>query len=278
MKIRFFKTVYFLLFSAFLFSCASDNEENLNNPLDGYTKLEDGWAIGASAKVELWGQKNYFMGYNKLIVVLYDSLNLKEKITDAHIYFSPLMTMDMNGTIMKHAAPVEDPGEIAVDDVFPGAVAFVMPSSPGGTWALGVAVHNHESDKEGEANFDITVDNPVTTVMNVFTAITPDASKLVLSLLEPSAPKVGMNDIEFTLHRKASMMDWPADDSYTIEITPEMPSMGHGSPNNVNPVSSGNGHYKGKVNFTMTGEWRVNVLVKKDGQAVSQDLFFNITF
>lgn len=278
MKISFVKTIYILIFSAFLFSCTSNNEEPLIDPLDGYTKLKDGWAIGASAKVELWGHKNFFMGYNKLSVVLYDSLNLKEKITDAHIQFSPLMNMNMNGMITQHAAPVENPEETAVDDVFPGAVAFVMPTSIGGTWKLGVSVHNHKYNKEGEANFDITVDNPATTAMNVFTAITPDANKLVLSLLEPSAPKVGMNDIEFTIHRKASMMDWPADDSYTIEITPEMPSMGHGSPNNVNPVSSGNGHYKGKVNFTMTGEWRVNVLVKKDGQAVSKDLFFNITF
>ncbi|MBK8881190.1 MAG: FixH family protein [Bacteroidales bacterium] len=97
-------------------------------------------------------------------------------------------------------------------------------------------------------------------------------------MLQPVDPKVGMNDIELTLHRKATMMDWPSDDTYTIEITPEMPSMGHGSPNNVNPSSIGNGHYKGKVNFTMTGEWRVNVLVKKDGADVSQNLFFTVTF
>jgi hypothetical protein len=74
------------------------------------------------------------------------------------------------------------------------------------------------------------------------------------------------------------MMNFPADNTYTIEITPEMPSMGHGSPNNVNPVNTGNGHYKGKVNFTMTGEWKVNVLVKKDGNAVSKNAYFNITF
>jgi hypothetical protein len=218
------------------------------------------------------------MGYNKLIVVLYDSLNQKVKLTDAHIHFLPLMTMNMNGMIMKHSAPVENPEETAINEVFPGAVAFVMPTAMDGIWKLGVSVHNHKIDKEGEAEFDITVDNPTPSVMTVFSALAPDNNKLVLSILEPSKPKVGMNDIEFTIHRKASMMDWPADDSYTIEITPEMPSMGHGSPNNVNPVSSGNGHYKGKVNFTMTGEWRVNVVVKKAGQAVSQNLYFNITF
>jgi hypothetical protein len=268
--------IFLIIFSSLLFSCTDDNDVQIN-PLDGYTKLNEGYALGAKAKVELWGQKNFFMGYNKLIAVVYDSLNLKEKITDAHVHFLPLMTMKMNGMTSQHSAPVEDPAEEPVDDVFPGAIAFVMPSSDGGTWTLGVSVHNHKYDKEGVAKFNITVGNPATPVMNVFTATTPDQTKLVLSLLQPSAPKVGMNDIEFTIHLKETMMSWPASNDYTIEITPEMPSMGHGSPNNVNPVSSGNGHYKGKVNFTMTGEWRINVLVKKGGIPVSSGLYFDIT-
>ncbi len=272
-----FKFIFILSISVLIISCENNNEENLVDPLNGLTKLKEGYASGASAKVEIWGKKNFFAGYNNLVVVLYDSLNLKEKITDAHIHFMPLMTMGTGAMAMQHACPVENPDETAINDVFPGAVAFVMPTTADGTWKLGVAVHNHKYDKEGEANFDISVDNPATSVLSVFTALAPDNNKLVLSILEPSKPKVGINDIEFTLHRKASMMDWPADDSYTIEITPEMPSMGHGSPNNVNPVSSGNGHYKGKVNFTMTGEWKINVLVKKGGNTISKDLYFNIT-
>jgi len=278
MKNSILKTIFFLIFSVVLLSCTKTTETDQINPLEGYTKLEEGYAPGASAKVEIWGEKNFYVGFNKLMVVLYDSLNPKEKLTDARIHFSPLMTMNMNGTQTKHATPIEDPDETAINGVFPGAIAFVMPSVMGDSWKLGVAVHNPGNNKEGLAEFDINVDNPATSVLTVFTALTPDSTKLVLSLPEPSNPKVGMNDIEFTIHRKQSMMDWPADDSYTIEITPEMPSMGHGSPNNENPVSSGNGHYKGKVNFTMTGEWRVNVLVKKDGEAISKNLYFNITF
>lgn len=271
------KITYIFLFSLLVASCEKNNEENPVDPLDGLTKLKEGYALGASAKVEVWGKKNFFAGYNNLVVVLYDSLNLKEKITDAHIHFMPVMTMGMGAMAMQHACPVENPDEKPVDDVFPGAVAFIMPTSTDASWKLGVAVHNHKYDKEGEANFYISVDNPATSVLSVFTALAPDNNKLVLSILEPSKPKVGINDIEFTIHSQASMMDWPADNSYTIEITPEMPSMGHGSPNNVNPVSSGNGHYKGKVNFTMTGEWKINVLVKKDGTVISKDLYFNIT-
>lgn len=272
------KFIYVLAFSSLIISCTKETGEDTPGPLEGLTKLKEGYAIGASAKVEIWAKQNFFVGYNNLMVVLYDSLNLKEKITDAHIHFMPVMTMGMDGMTMQHACPVENPDETAVNDVFKGAVAFIMATATDGNWKLGVTVHNHKYDKEGEADFDITVDNPATSVLSVFTSQSADSSKLVLSLLQPAAPKVGMNDIEFTIHKKESMMSFPADDSYTIEITPEMPSMGHGSPNNVNPVNSGNGHYKGKVNFTMTGEWKVNVAVKKDGTTISKNAYFNITF
>ena len=276
MNFKFLKIVPVLFVSILLFSCSKD-EDVVTNPLDGLTKLKEGYALGAAAKVELWGKKSFFVGYNNIVVVLYDSLHPTVKITDAHIHFEPLMTMGMGGMTMQHASPIENPDEAAVNEVFPGAVVFTMPTTMDGSWKLGVAVHNHLYDKEGDASFDITVDNPTPSVCTVFTSQSADSSKLILSLLEPAAPKVGMNDIEFTIHRKASMMDFPADDSYTIEITPEMPSMGHGSPNNENPVNTGNGHYKGKVNFTMTGEWKVNVLVKKAGTTISKNLYFTIT-
>ncbi|MNR44863.1 hypothetical protein D3C85_1636520 [compost metagenome] len=59
-------------------------------------------------------------------------------------------------------------------------------------------------------------------------------------------------------------------------MTPEMPSMGHGSPNNVEPVITKNGIYKGKVNFTMTGDWKINFVLAKGGQ--SNVTFFDLTF
>lgn len=53
--------------------------------------------------------------------------------------------------------------------------------------------------------------------------------------------------------------------------------MGHGSPNNVNPTNSGKGHYKGKVNFTMAGDWRINLDIYKNGAVVDTSLYFDVT-
>jgi hypothetical protein len=209
--------------------------------------------------------------------VLYDSLNLKEKITDAHIHFMPLMTMGMGSDSMQQSCPTEDPNETALNDVFWGAVTFIMPSDTANSWKLSVMVHNHKINKEGKADFEISVDNPATTVLSVFPSQSADHSLLVLTLVQPKDPKVGLNTIEFTIYRTTDLMYFPPDDSYTIEINPEMPAMGIESSGNVNPVNTSLGHYKGKVNFTMTGEWRVNVLVKKDGITISDNKYFNLT-
>jgi hypothetical protein len=75
------------------------------------------------------------------------------------------------------------------------------------------------------------------------------------------------------------MMDWPYEPYLAVEIEPEMPSMNHGSPNNVNPTHIGDGHYKGVVNFTMTGWWRVNMKIKDgEGNILTDDVYFDITF
>jgi hypothetical protein len=75
------------------------------------------------------------------------------------------------------------------------------------------------------------------------------------------------------------MMSWPALEMLNIEIDPEMPTMGHGSPNNVNPIDMGEGHYLGKVNFTMSGFWRVNMkFMTATNEMMKDDKYFDITF
>ena len=53
-----------------------------------------------------------------------------------------------------------------------------------------------------------------------------------------------------------------------------MPSMGHGSDGNADPAHGGLGHYKGKVNFTMKGDWTVTVKVLKNGSEVTTPIVF----
>jgi len=103
-------------------------------------------------------------------------------------------------------------------------------------------------------------------------------TKYPISLVMPVAWKVGNNVFEITVNMMQDMMNFPVCSDLTVEITPEMPSMGHGSPNNVNPVYVSNGHYVGSVNFTMTGDWRIHMVLKKGSRIISNKAFFDINF
>lgn len=237
-----------------LSACSKDNTEK--NPTAGLTKITEGYVVGAAAKAEIYTKETSLTtGYTKFYIALYDSVTGK-RIDDAHIHLNPVMDM---GT-MQHSAPFENPASTEAENhLFPCSVTFVM-SSMGGSWTLELEVHNHSTDKEGTIRFPLTIAEPALSRQKSFTAA-HNGAKYFISLVNPTAAnsKVGINDMEIVIYKKASMMSWPADSSLTVALTPEMPTMGHGSPNNVNPTHIGNGHYKGKVNFTMTGLWRLNL-------------------
>jgi hypothetical protein len=178
--------------------------------------------------------------------------------------------MDMSGG-GSHGAPVENPDETAVNGKFPGAVVFPM----SGDWMLHAQVHNHLTDKEGEAMIPLTIHPAARSGVHALTTL--DNKELLVAWARRNVvPVSGMNDIEFTVHHAVDLMTWEADSSYSIVITPEMPDMGHGSDGNVNPVHILNGHYKGQVNFTMAGDWRVHVQLKKNGADAALPFYFDV--
>ena len=202
-------------------------------------------------------------GYNNLYVTVQDDNG--NIVTPSSISYSPLMTM----STMSHACPVEQPIYDAVSGKYKGALVFTM-SSMGGDWTLGVVVDGVQ------VIFDLTVAGAPTKMVGVYTGT--DGKVYVVSLLRPVSWEVGMNDIEVLIHRKESMMSFPAEDSFTIQMEPEMISMEHGSPNNVDPVHIGNGHYNGDVNFTMTGDWRIHLKLNQNGTEIHSDAFLDILF
>jgi hypothetical protein len=234
-----------------------------------YKLMGETYIIGAAAKAKVYAEKDFFVGYNKIFVAMFDSVS-NTRLTDGHFDVIPMMDMGM----MKHSAPVEITEEsIPSDKFWKAAIVFIMPSSAG-KWTLNMAFHNHKTDKEGEGELEVNVINPTTSVMKSF--IASDSTKLFVTLIQPTTPKIGLNNFEISIHKK-DMMDFPAVNDYTVEIEPTMPSMGHGSPNNVNPVFTSMGHYVGKVNFTMTGLWNVKLTLKKNGVTIDNKQSFDIT-
>ncbi|NJM15360.1 MAG: hypothetical protein HC896_08245 [Bacteroidales bacterium] len=175
-----------------------------------------------------------------------------------------------------HAAPVEQPANASDEDgLFAAAVVFIMPTTAG-TWALRTAI------EVGNVKDTVLLALPLVTEpeeSRMIGAVSPvDAAKYFISLIAPMQPEAKLNDLEFTVHTKKSMMDFPAVNDLKIVFEPTMPSMDHGSPNNVNPVFISNGHYKGKVNFTMTGWWQLDIDVIKGYDTILPGIKMDISF
>ncbi|MDW7695873.1 FixH family protein [Flammeovirgaceae bacterium SG7u.111] len=256
----------------FLAGCGEDEpvEPTLNT--EGKVMIAEGYALGAGAKVKVYGKEKLFSGYNQLFVAVYDSIS-DELIEESHVSFMPMMAMNSG---MSHSAPYENPASSeAKEGFFEGAVVFLMPSMMG-TWTLDVHVHNHKNMKEGMAKFEVMVAEDSEPRIRTFESKT-DQKNLFVSYKLGEEPKVGINDIEFVVNSRKTMMEFLPEENYTFEMTPEMPTMGHGSPNNVNPTHTEMGHYAGKLNFTMTGLWRVNLVIKEGGDIVAETSF-DITF
>lgn len=269
------KTKYILYFISLAFlsvtitSCDKNDEEPASE-LDSYTLLAEEQIDGTSLTAKIYQENDsLIVGYNRFEIVL-SKTDFKGDFTDAEIVFKPMMDMGD----MEHACPVENPvAGKNFDDVFGGVVVFVMPSGDMGTWMLTIEFTDKETDETGTLALPVNITLPEESRMKSFTMGT---DKYFVSYVEPSEPMVGINDFEVTVHKKATMMEWPAFGEFTMTMEPEMPDMGHGSPNNVNPAHTSSGHYTGKINFTMDGYWKINLELDLDGQKQAVD--FDVTF
>ena len=255
-----------------VFSACQKDDNSPSPPADTKVMIAQGDSENGQYHISLLADDTLYAGYNPVYFDVRES-GSGNRPENATIMLYPRMRM----VSMQHAAPVENPGNIAdADGYFKGAVTFVMPDNPDEHWSLGATVSN--GVVSDTINFDIpVVRSPAEP--RIVNAISPvDGKTYFIALINPSEPEVGMNAIEFGAWYREDMMHFLPAENLDISFVPEMPSMGHSSPNNVDPVHEGDGHYTGKVNFTMTGWWRINLTVRQDGKMLSDTLSFNITF
>jgi len=257
----------------FLMSCSKDDVK-----IDPIVKLElykIGEQIQGSTRVIVWGDKSIETGYEKVYLQFLDKSN--SSLTDGQVTLSSVMEMNMNGEVMSHSSPA-DPvksGNDGLDGLFEGGVVVTMASNEeSGKWKLLISYTSLNKDV---INFAVPVNVKANTESNVKTITTKNGNRYVLSFYLSETPKIGVNEANLTLHRQESMMNFPSYQTAEIIIDPRMPDMdNHGSPNNVNPVHKADGHYVGKLNYTMSGLWRVNLELTIEGEKITTS--FDQTF
>lgn len=234
-------------------SCSSDNDETVTvNELDGLTKIQE--MTNDTHVVELYSTTGVLQqGHNAI------SLRIKNKTTNeyeknATVSWAPLMYM----TSMQHACPYSAVTKTSgKETLYNGYIVFQMAQNDTEYWKLKVNYTINGTDY----TVNEVINVPASAKRRVTSFMGTDGTKYVLALIEPSNPKVALNDIKMGVFKMENMMSFPIVNNYTVKIDPRMPSMGnHGSPNNVNLTQSATDlFYHGKLSLTMTGYWKINL-------------------
>lgn len=180
-------------------------------------------------------------------------------VTRAHVVQHPLMTMPMK----QHGCPTIEPGDADEDGAFSGTVIFTMPSGDEGHWDLALAI-----TPEGGDEVTVTFESLSVADSTARKSLTVDGVNTIFTIaFAGGAPGVGRNEYTVSAHRAsdAGMMRFEPVTDLTLTATPEMPSMGHGSSGNVDPVHRADGLYEGVASFSMAGDWALHVDVTAGG-------------
>lgn len=266
-------------------SCSDDNENPMpvtENPLEAYNLTSSFEANGHM--LELYSEKEGLTtGYNELYLQIKD-LSTGEYIPNATITWNPVMHM----TEMSHSCPKSEISVTEEKTVYKGFIVFQMASNADEYWEL-----NLEYSFEGTTytiSETIEVNAPADGKKTVNVFMGADDTRYVLAMM-PLAPEVAINNLSAVLFKMESMMSFSIVEDYTITIDPRMPGMGnHSSPNNEDlTYDATTGNYTGKLSFTMTGYWKINLMLLNTndeilkGESVTEEnenssLYFEIEF
>ena len=208
---------------------------------------------------------SFHNGYNEIFFVA------TKKITGNYIKnfditnITPLMHMVKMD--MYHSTPV-GPASTSFNDNYLAVkrtwVSFVMNTSDAGSWTL--SYDALVLGKTGSIDKHDVVVNALPDGQAWLKSFKVGDATYYLSLVNPLDFKTGSNTITAYVSKKSEKATVPyqiASETFTIDIDPRMPDMGnHTSPDNTSLVKQEDGSYKGNINLTMTGLWRIHLTVK----------------
>lgn len=242
-------------------SCSDDNSNEIEIP----DLMKIGEFTDSGITVVTYSDGELSVGHNILYLEVHQN---GIRYDNASVQFTTMMHMESHS----HASPLGLPEQVRerTHNLYKAWAIFTMPSGMMGRWELQFTVKNAnqtETIASGIIPIQVAQANRVSTFM------AEDGTKYILTLVNPMEPKVGLNDLEVALHRSETMMSFPTVSNATMIFEPWMPSMGHGSSNNVSPTHQSNGFYKGKVNFNMTGDWELRFDMTINGETMSRRTF-----
>ena len=260
--------VIFILTAALFTACGKDETpvDEIPSPVEGLKKIRD-FQTG-NCVVSAWNETGELrLGYTKVYFTVKDKDgNLVE---DAALSAFPEMDM---GTV-KHSAPRSEITKVEGKAFYEAYYAFTMYSGQGdGKWYYDLTltvgtVTDSISDVEIDVRNVFRPDGKTERkVIQSLISIDESEKRYVVTLVEPFHPKVGSNDVTAYIHERKDANTYIPVENFTLKLDPRMPSMeNHSSPNNVDLAwNAAEKIYRGKVNFSMTGYWKLNLILQNE--------------
>lgn len=213
----------------------------------------------------------FYKGYNELhIKVLNTQTN--QSVNTSDVTFLPIIT---NADGSKSSCPHEYKITYdATNKYYAGYSVFIGESTTTASWKLYLSFT--ADNQKYEINKDIAVQKQSNKNLNMTAFTGNDGEQYFIALISPQKPTVSENKLVAGIYKynkpttAAGTFPDPTQFSYsevmgfTLKLDPRMPepSMGnHSSPNNKDLVQENDGLYHGVVNYTMTGNWTLNLIM-----------------
>ncbi len=250
-----------LFLVAITFSCSNDDDDVVINEVKDLKMVQE--ITNDSHAIELYNETgNFTLGYNKISLRVKD-IATKQYVEDVSLSWKPVMHM----TTKEHSCPLSAISkETNMTTVYSGYVVFQMPENDLEKWDM--TINYKINGVDYEAKSIIAVPNSAKRRVTVVTGA--DNKRYIVALIEPNKPEVKTNDIVMGVYTMETMMSFPVVENFKINLDPRMPSMGnHSSPNNQDLVyDSASKLYKGKLSLTMTGYWKLNLMLRNQANEV----------
>jgi len=235
---------------------------------EAYTIHSDGYEVNIEAL-----NGTFYKGYNEIRLKITNG-QTNEEISASAVTFLPVMTSADGG---QSSCPHRYDLVHGTDDSYYwGYAVFTDESSSGRSWELYISFTI--AGQTHTAKQDISIKEQVNKNLNMTAFVGKDDEQYFIALVAPQKPKVGEHELIAGIYRYNKPTDPPSGDfpdasqfsytevsGYTLQLDPRMPepSMGnHSSQNNKDLTQQNDGLYHGVVNYTMTGNWTLNFILR----------------
>lgn len=213
----------------------------------------------------------FYKGYNELHLKIINT-KTNQDVNTSEVTFLPIMSnTDGSKTSCPHLynLPYD-----AANKYYTGYSVFTSESTTANSWKLYVSFT--ADNQQYAISGDIIVEKQSNKNLNMTAFTAKDNEQYVIALVAPQKPTVSENKLTAGIYKynkpttpagtfpDPSQYSYSEVSDYTLKLDPRMPepSMGnHSSPNNQDLTQQNDGLYHGVVNYTMTGNWTLNLIM-----------------